>query len=201
MTRGPVPVPLDPPPEAQALLFDCDGTLVDTLSLYRVCWRQVFGRHGFEMSDDWFAEHAGTHVFDFVEAAFPHASPDVRRAVKDEGMAMFMSSIHLVEPMEHVVAIARRYHGRLPLAVVSSGPDSAVRESLDAVGITDLFDVILTLADVEQGKPAPDGYEQAMARLGVDPARCVAYEDSATGIEAARAAGIPTVVDVRGHFG
>ena len=201
MTRDDPRAPRSASRHAQALLFDCDGTLVDTLSLYRVCWRQVFGRHGFEMSDEWFAEHAGTHVFDFVEAAFPDASPDVRTTVKDEGMAMFMSSIHLVEPMEHVVAIARRYHGRLPLAVVSSGPDSAVRESLDAVGITELFDVILTLADVEQGKPAPDGYEQAMERLGVDPARCVAYEDSATGIEAARAAGIPTVVDVRGHVG
>jgi beta-phosphoglucomutase-like phosphatase (HAD superfamily) len=195
------PVPLEPPPGTQALLFDCDGTLVDTLSLYRVCWRQVFGRHGFEMSDAWFEEHAGTHVYDFVEAAFPLADRALRTEIIDEGMALFMASIHLVEPLEQVVAVARAHQGRLPLAVVSSGPDSAVRETLAAVGITDLFDVVLTLADVAEGKPAPDGYLQAMARLGVDPARCVAYEDSSTGMAAARAAGIPVVVDVRGHLG
>ena len=192
---------MDPPAGTEALLFDCDGTLVDTLSLYRVCWRQVFGRHGFEMSDGWFEQNAGTHVYDFVEAAFPSADPGLRTAIIDEGMTMFMASIHLVEPLEQVVAVARAYHGRLPLAVVSSGPDAAVRESLAAVGITELFDVVLTLADVAEGKPAPDGYLQAMALLGADAARCVAYEDSSTGIAAARAAGIPTVVDVRGHLG
>ncbi len=188
---------MDPPAGTEALLFDCDGTLVDTLSLYRICWRQVFGRHGFEMSDAWFEQNAGTHVYDFVEAAFPSADPGLRTVIIDEGMAMFMASVHLVEPLEQVVAVARAYHGRLPLAVVSSGPDAAVRESLAAVGITELFDVVLTLADVAEGKPAPDGYLQAMALLGADPARCVAYEDSSTGIAAARAAGIPTVVDVR----
>ncbi|MFM7064735.1 MAG: HAD hydrolase-like protein, partial [Actinomycetes bacterium] len=56
------PSRLDPPADAAALLFDCDGTLIDTLSLYRVCWRQTFGRYGFEMADDWFAEMAGHHV-------------------------------------------------------------------------------------------------------------------------------------------
>lgn len=193
------PVPLDPPPGTRALLFDCDGTLVDTLSLYRVCWRQTFGRHGFDMSDEWFAEHAGMHVHEFVERAFPGTDVDFRGAVIGEGMAMFMSSVHLVEPMEHVVEIAREHHGHIPLAVVSSGPNSAVWASLEAVGITGLFDVVLTLADVEEGKPAPDGYLRAMALLGVDPQHCVAYEDSTTGIAAARAAGIPTVVDVRRH--
>ncbi len=195
------PVPLDPPPGTQALLFDCDGTLVDTLSLYRVCWRQAFGRHGFDMSDAWFEDMAGTHVHDFVGAAFPGTDEAVRQTIIDEGMEMFMSSIHLVEPIEHVVAIARAHHGVIPMAVVSSGPEAAVRESLAVVGITDLFDVILSLADVANGKPEPDCYLRAMDLLGADPARCVAYEDSSTGMAAATAAGIPTVIDVRWHEG
>ena len=199
MTSAPTPVPLEPPPGTEALLFDCDGTLVDTLSLYRVCWRQVFGRHGFEMSDDWFADRAGKHVHAFVAEAFPEASDDLRSAITDEGMGLFMASTHLLEPLEHVVAIARAHHGRVPMAVVSSGLGHAVRESLDAVGITGLFDVVITLDEVPTGKPAPDGYLRAAELLGVDPARCVAYEDSHTGVAAARAAGIPTVVDVRWH--
>ena len=192
-------VPMEPPAGTQALLFDCDGTLVDTLSLYRVCWRQTFGRHGFEMADEWFAERAGKHVHAFVAEAFPDESEDAREAITDEGMALFMSSTHLLEPLEHVVEIARAYHGRLPMAVVSSGLGHAVQASLEAVGITDLFDVVITLDDVPVGKPAPDSYLRAAALLGVDPVHCVAYEDSSTGIAAAEAAGIPTVVDVRWH--
>lgn len=193
------PAPMEPPADAQALLFDCDGTLVDTLSLYRVCWRQTFGRHGFEMSDAWFAERAGKHVHAFVAEAFPDASEAEREAITDEGMALFMASTHLLEPLEHVVEIARSHYGRLPMAVVSSGLGHAVHASVEAVGIADLFDVVITLDDVPVGKPAPDSYLRAMALLGVDPVRCVAYEDSTTGMAAARAAGIPHVVDVRGH--
>ena len=199
MTTTPPPVPMDPPEGTQALLFDCDGTLVDTLSLYRVCWRQTFGRRGFDMSDEWFAERAGKHVHAFVADAFPDASEQQRAAITDEGMDMFMASTHLLEPLEHVVDIARAHHGRVPMAVVSSGLHHAVHASLDAVGISDLFDIIITLAEVPTGKPAPDGYLRAVSLLGVDAAACVAYEDSSTGVEAARAAGIATVVDVRWH--
>lgn len=190
---------MTPPEGTQALLFDCDGTLVDTLSLYKVCWHQTFGRYGFELTDEWFATVVGNDVHTFAAAAFPDASEELRQQIIDEGMALFMASTHLLEPFDHVVQVAREYHGRLPLAVVSSGLRHAVIESLEAVGILDLFDHVFALEDVEATKPAPDGYLLAMSRLGVDPAFCVAYEDSTTGIESARAAGIPTVVDVRWH--
>lgn len=188
---------LDPPDDAEALLFDCDGTLVDTLSLYRICWRQVFGRHGFDMTDEWFDARAGVNLLDFIPAAFPDEDEATIERIRDEGMAMFMESIHLIEPFEHVVDVARRYHGRLPMAVVSSGPDDAVHKSLLAAGIADLFDFVLTLDTVEASKPAPDPYLVAIARMGVSAERCVAYEDSEIGIESASAAGVGTIYDVR----
>ena len=75
---------LVPPTDARALLFDCDGTLVETQSLYRMCWRQVFGRHGFDMSDEWFAIWAGHSVRPFVLAAFPGIDDDLLHAIADE---------------------------------------------------------------------------------------------------------------------
>jgi HAD superfamily hydrolase (TIGR01509 family) len=195
MTALPTP-PMAPPDGTRALLFDCDGTLVDTLGLYRICWRQVFGRHGFEMTDEWFATWAGHTIEPFVRAALPDA--DVA-AVEREGIDLFLESTHLLEPLAHVVEVARAYHGRLPMAVVSGGPRPAVLASLDAVGITGLFDLIVTVTDVANGKPAPDAYLAAMDALGVEAVDCVAYEDTATGFAAAEAAGIPTVVDVRWH--
>ena len=190
---------MTPPAGTQALLFDCDGTLVDTLRLYKVCWHQTFGRHGFDMSDEFFTTWLGHDVYTLVGAAFPELTRDEHLAIIDEGMAMFYDSTHLLEPLEHVVEVAREYHGRIPMAVVSGGLGDAMRESLRAVGIDGLFDLVIASEDVAATKPAPDGYLKAIAVLGVDPARCVAYEDSGAGMDSARAAGIPTVVDVRWH--
>lgn len=190
---------MTPPPGTAALLFDCDGTLVDTLGLYRICWHQVFGRHGFDMSDEWFDAWAGHSMEPFVLAALPGSDPARVRQVADEGVALFLESTHLLEPLEHVVAVARENHGRLPMAVVSGGPRAAVVQSLDAVGITHLFDAIVTMDDVETGKPAPDCYLLAVRLLGVAAEACVAYEDTASGIESATVAGIRTIVDVRRH--
>lgn len=188
---------MEPPDGTQALLFDCDGTLVDTMGVYRICWRQVFGRHGFEMTDEWFMKWGGHSTQPFVEAAFPDRDPGFIAQVSREGHEMFLESTHLLEPFEHVVEVARAHHGRIPMAIVSGGPRAAVLASLQAVGIADLFDLVVTADDVATGKPAPDAYLKAIADLGVDAAACVAYEDTASGMTSARGAGIPVVLDVR----
>ncbi len=197
MTSTTPTLPRNPPEGTQALLFDCDGTLVDTLGLYRICWRQVFGRYGFEMTDEWFDSWAGHSMVPFVEAGLPDADSATVAAVAQEATDLFLESTHLLRPLDHVVEIARRHHGRIPMAVVSGGPRVAVVESLDAVGILGLFDAIVTQDEVAAGKPAPDGYLRALEILGVEAARCVAYEDTSSGMASARAAGITEIVDVR----
>lgn len=95
-----------------------------------------------------------------------------------------------------IVAILRRAHGQVPLAL-ATGSTGAVAEAVAAaVGLAGVFDAVVTRDDVARGKPAPDTYLRAAALLGLDPARCVAYEDTAIGLEAARAAGT-SAVDVR----
>ena len=190
---------LQPPEGTTALLFDCDGTLVDTLGLYRECWREVFGQRGFEMSDAWFTAWAGHSLEPFIEAAFPAASGEVREQIGAEGLGLFSASTHLLQPLDHVVSIARQFAGVLPMAVVSGGPRGAVDETLEAVGIRGLFDTVVTVDDVERGKPEPDAYLLAMERLGVSADTCVAYEDTAIGIASAAAAGIHLVIDVGLH--
>jgi beta-phosphoglucomutase-like phosphatase (HAD superfamily) len=195
--EGTIPASLMPSEGVSALLFDCDGTLVDTLGLYRKCWRVVFRERGFEMSDEWFASFAGLSMDPFIMGAFPMATQQEAADIESEGLALFMASAHELEPLEHVVEIARMFYGKVAMAVVSGGPSEAVERTLAAVGIRDLFDVVVTVDDVEHGKPAPDVYQLAMSMLGVDPSNCVAYEDTAAGIESARGAGIPLVFDVR----
>jgi beta-phosphoglucomutase-like phosphatase (HAD superfamily) len=191
------PPRLEPPPGTRALLFDCDGTLVDTMQLHRIVWHQIFGRYGFEISDDWWDEYANVAVGPFVRAAIPDADDPLVSRLLEEGNERFLDALHLLEPVEHVVAIARAHHGRLPLAVVSGGFRGPVVGSLDAVGITHLFDTIVCADDVSESKPAPDLYLRAMELLGIPADACVVYEDSEIGMTSARAAGIRTVIDIR----
>lgn len=188
---------LDPPAGTRALLFDCDGTLVDTMQLHRIVWHQIFGRHGFEITDEWWEEYANVALGPFVRAVIPDADDALADQLLEEGNALFLEALHLLEPIEHVVAIAREHHGHLPLAVVTGGFREVVVPSLDVVGITGLFDHVVTADDVVDSKPAPDLYLRAMTLLGVGPDECVAYEDSEIGMASARAAGIRTVVDIR----
>jgi HAD superfamily hydrolase (TIGR01509 family) len=188
---------LTPPPGTAALLFDCDGTLVDTMQLHRIVWHQIFGRYGFEMTDEWWEEYANVAVGPFVRAVIPDADDALAMQLLEEGNQLFLEALHLLEPIEHVVEIAREFHGRLPMAVVTGGFRDVILPTLDTVGITGLFDPIVTADDVVDSKPAPDLYLRAMAMLGVDPGQCVAYEDSEIGMASARAAGVGTVIDIR----
>ena len=193
------PVTLLPSPDATtaALLFDCDGTLVDTMGVHRVIWAEIFGRYGFEMTDEWWHEYCNVAVVPFVRAVVPDASEELCEQLNAEGMEMYVDVLHEVEPLEHVIDIARAAHGRLPMAVVTGGYREIILPTLDAAGITHLFDVVVTADDVVHSKPAPDVYARAASLLQVDPARCIAYEDSEIGMESARGAGIGRVVDIR----
>jgi len=132
-----------------------------------------------------------------VRAVIPDADDALAMQLLDEGNGLFLEALHLLEPIEHVVAIAREYHGNLPMAVVTGGFREVVVPSLDVVGVTDLFEHVVTADDVVDSKPAPDLYLRALELLGVSPDEVVVYEDSEIGMESARAAGIATVLDIR----
>ena len=186
-----------PEPDTAALLFDCDGTLVDTMGVHRIVWAEIFARNGFKITDQWCEDYANVALMPFVRAVIPDASEELADELNIEGMARYMEAIHLAEPLEHVIEVVRAHHGRLPMAVVTGGYREIVVPTLDAAGITHLFDVIVTADDVVHSKPAPDVYERAAALLQVDPARCVAYEDSEIGMASAHGAGIGRIVDIR----
>ena len=188
---------LNPPEGTRALLFDCDGTLVDTMGLHKVVWAEMFARFDFELTDEWWEETGNVALEPFVLAAIPDASDELILELREESIALFDERLHLLEPLEHVVDLARRYHGVLPMAVCSGGFRQPVIGSLEAVGIVDLFDFIVTADDVVNSKPAPDLYLAGMRGIGFGPDEVVVYEDSEIGIASAVAAGVRTIIDVR----
>jgi HAD superfamily hydrolase (TIGR01509 family) len=105
----------------------------------------------------------------------------------------YLELIPEVLPLEEVVAVAKEMHGQAPLAVASGGHRELVVATLDVLGISSLFDTVVCAEDYERGKPHPDPFLLAAKRLGVAPETCVVFEDSPTGIEAAKAAGMSWV--------
>ncbi len=132
----------------QAILFDCDGTLVDTMNVHREVWHQIFARYGFTITDAWWDEWANVALLPFVRAVIPDASVELADELNAEGIELFLEALHRIDPLEHVIQVARDYHGRVPMAVVTGGYRDVVVPTLDAAGITGLFDLIITADDV-----------------------------------------------------
>lgn len=183
--------------DADALLFDCDGTLVDTMGVHRAVWAEIFTRYDFVMDDEWWEDYANVALVPFVRAVVPDASVELCDALNLESMDAYLEALHLVEPIESVISIARVAHGHVPMAVVTGGYRDIIIPTLDAAGITHLFAHVVTADDVIHSKPAPDLYARAVTLLGADPARCIAYEDSDIGMRSARDAGVGVIVDIR----
>ncbi len=105
----------------------------------------------------------------------------------------YLRLVPQVEPLEAVVEIARAAIGTKPMAVASGGHRHMVEATLEVLGIASWFDVVVCAEDYTRGKPSPDPFLLAADRLGVPAASCLVFEDSATGLEAAKAAGMQSV--------
>jgi HAD superfamily hydrolase (TIGR01509 family) len=181
----------------QALIFDCDGTLADTMPLHWRVWQKVTDRHGLHFPQDRFYALGGVPTIDILEILGREQGVKLDfEAVSREKDATFEEMIPEVRPIEQIAKIARDNHGKLRMAVASGGTRHIVTETLRHMGISHLFQAVVAAEDVSRQKPAPDIYLEAARRLRVPPANCRAYEDTDIGLAAIRAAGMEPI-DVR----
>jgi len=183
------------------LVFDCDGTLADTMPAHYIAWSETVARHGLSFPEAHFYALGGVPAEQVVTMLAHEQSVTIEdpAAVAAEKEQAFAGHVRVdgIGPIEPVVAIARAFRGLKPLAVATGGYRWLVEQSLTRVGIRDWFDAIVTSEDVTHGKPKPDTYLEAARRLQLDPTTCCAFEDTDLGLQSARDAGM-TAVDVRG---
>ncbi len=184
-------------PAVRGLIFDCDGTLVDSMPLHLESWEKAFSAAGEPFQRDFLDSLKGMEEEGIIRSYNRRYDRDLDpRLMVERKHAHFQKHASRVEPIPPVVELAKEKHGLLPMAVVSGGKRKNVDLVLAGLGIESLFDVILTADDPFPPKPAPDLFLEAARRLDVAPDLCHVFEDGDLGLQAARRAGM-TATDVR----
>lgn len=179
--------------EFEGFIFDCDGTLADTMPLHHRSWVHALSCAGARFDFDWdlFVSRAGMsleHTVLELNRQFGTTLDPVRVAI-DQREYYTGRSIE-VKPIEPVVALAREASAARRVSVASGSEYRHVVHTLELIGARSYFEVIVTPVDVNRGKPAPDMFLLAAERMRVPAERCLVLEDSPLGIEAARLAGM-----------
>lgn len=181
----------------RGIIFDCDGTLADTMPLHWRAWQTITKKHKLHFAEDRFYALGGVPSRDILKMLGEEQNIVIDHLkVSHEKEAEYLPLIAQVEPINTVVGVARENFGKIPLAVASGGNHSVIEQVLEHLGIRKLFAAVVTSEDVVNQKPAPDIFLEAARRIGVDPQFCRAYEDTDIGLQAIRAAGMEAV-DVR----
>jgi beta-phosphoglucomutase-like phosphatase (HAD superfamily) len=188
---------IEVPDHIKGLIFDCDGTLVDSMPLHMKAWEWVITSRGGPWDLDFFSSKKGmpeAKIVALYNAEFSRShNPDEIVRTKHEFFRAHASEFH---PIIHVVDVVMRYRDLLPMAVVSGGVREIVDLELEALNIRGFFKTVLTADDDIKPKPAPDLFLEAAHRIGVAPEYCQVFEDGDLGLDAARAAGM-LATDIR----
>ncbi len=185
-------------PEGQfkAYLFDCDGTVADSMPLHYVAWKSALGEHGCDFPEDIFYAWGGMPAAEIIATLGAQQGIAMPiEAVEHRKEALYYEMLHDLRAVPEVLAEIDRNHtgGRLPMAVVSGSTRDSVTRSLVALGLLDRFATLVCAGDYTRSKPDPEPFLVAAQRLGVAPADCLVFEDTAMGIQAATAAGMASI--------
>lgn len=185
------------PAHIKGLVFDCDGTLADTMPLHWRAWSLIAQRHNLHFPQDRFYATSGVPTRDILKMLAREQGRALDHiAVAHEKEEAYLETLSQVGPIHDVVEIAQENFGKIPMAVASGGTQKVICMVLEHLKIKHLFKAIVTSEMVTNQKPAPDIFLEAARLIGVEPQFCRAYEDSDLGMQAIRSAGMDAV-DVR----
>lgn len=187
-------------PVIRGLIFDCDGTLVDSMSLHMNAWEDAFKKYNSYYDEDFLYSLKGMKEVEIIDLYNNKFQTNLNsEAMVNAKHEFFMQHINNLKPIEPIVETAKSYYNKLPLAVVSGSVEEIVKTELRVLGILKLFNVVLTADDPFKPKPAPDIFYAAASKINVAPEYCLVFEDGDAGLEAASKAGMNTI-DIREYI-
>ena len=187
-------------PKAKGLIFDLDGTLADTMPIHFIAWENAAAKYGIDFTPELFEKLAGIPLYPTVEkinqifgtTIDPKEMGDLK---EDE----FEANMHLTPEIKVVTDLVRQHHGKIPMAVGTGGSRRLALKTLEIIGLSGFFKVLVTSEDVANYKPHPETFLKCAEGIGVSPNDCEVFEDGILGIKAAQTAGM-MVVDVTEYY-
>jgi HAD superfamily hydrolase (TIGR01509 family) len=178
----------------KAYLFDCDGTIVDSMPLHYVAWNKTLADYNCEFDEELFYAWGGMPVAEIISTLNGRHGlqmPVAEIARRKE--KLYYEILPQLKAVPEVLEHIQISHGQIPFAVVSGSTRDSVVASLEALGILDKFETLVCAGDYANSKPHPEPFLMAAERLGVAPGDCLVFEDTEMGIQSATAAGMASV--------
>jgi len=187
-------------PGAKALIFDLDGTLADSIPVHIECWNRTCRTFNYHFPVEIMIRMTGMPTRRFAE----YIKQDSGCSLSvDEIMKLkqsnFRELVHTIKPVEKMADFVKEYHGQIPMAIGTGGGKRSSQAILEAIGLRNYFDILVTADDVTNHKPEPDTFLKCAELMGVEPEFCQVFEDGEMGMKAARTAGM-MVTDVRQYY-
>ncbi|GGG99412.1 HAD family hydrolase [Silvibacterium dinghuense] len=177
-----------------AFLFDCDGTIVDSMPLHYVAWKRALGEWQCEFPEQTFYAWGGYPVVKIISLLNEQQGLSMPvEEVAHRKEQLYYEMLPQLQGVPEVLEQIHAQHGKIPFAVVSGSTRESVVASLEALGLLDKFEVLVCAGEYTHGKPHPEPFLLAADRLGVEPTACLVFEDTEMGIQAATAAGMKSV--------
>jgi beta-phosphoglucomutase family hydrolase len=183
-----------PPGPFNAYLFDCDGTIADSMPLHYMAWKKALGEWNYEFDERLFYSWGGRPTAEIIATLNEqHGLKMPVQTVAGRKEDLYYELLPQLKVIPEVLEHIEAQHGRIPFAVVSGSTRESVVASLASLNLLDRFDTLVCAGDYQKSKPDPEAFLVAAAKLGVAPDSCLVFEDTDMGIQAARAAGMATV--------
>jgi HAD superfamily hydrolase (TIGR01509 family) len=183
-----------PPGPFEAYLFDCDGTIADSMPLHYLAWRKALGEWNCDFDERLFYEWGGRPTAEIVAALNSQRGLNMPiQQVADRKESLYYEHLPQLKAIPEVLEHIEAQHGRIPFAVVSGSTRESVEASLRSLNLLDRFETLVCAGDYKNAKPAPDAFLAAAEKLGKLPKACLVFEDTEMGIQAAQAAGMAWV--------
>ncbi len=177
-----------------AVIFDCDGTLIESADAHFKCMEAAALDQGYHMPKAWYHSRAGLDRTNLFTAFLEDFAPglDIRRACK-VSMDAYADFAYLAEPISSSISLLLELKSRMPIAVATNSERQVAERSLDTIKISDQVDALVSISDCNEPKPAPDLFLLAAQQLQVTPERSIVIEDSPQGVCAAMKAGMSVI--------
>jgi len=177
-----------------AYLFDCDGTIADSMPLHYVAWKTALAEWNCSFEEKLFYAWGGIPVAEIISLLNKRDGLSMPvEGVSSRKENLYLEMLPKLKAVPEVVEHIEAQHGRIPFAVVSGSTRDSVTASLTSLQLLDRFDTLVCAGEYEKGKPDPEAFLLAASKLGVAPETCLVFEDTDLGIQAAKAAGMASV--------